>query len=705
MDGEEPSVEDLLETLRALDSVGDGSWILDLSTSKVRYSPRWKATLGYDEADIGDSVEEYRRVVLPEDRDVAVEALRHHVETGEVFAPEVRMRCKDGSIKWILGRARVVAWTPDGRPLRVVGTQTDITARKLAEQEAQRTSERLALAARAAGIGIWDWDVASNRVVWDDALFRLYGRPRTGEGLSFEEWLETVVPEDRPRVKEGLRTTMTGARKPVEEYRVTWPDGSIHHLAAEWQTFFDPAGRAVRLVGVNYDITAAKVADEALRRSEAELRALNAELERRVTVRTAALADAVRTLRENEERLRQAHEAAEAANRAKSSFLANMSHEIRTPMNAVLGLSYLALKTKLDDTQRAYLQKIQDGAQGLLGLLNDVLDFSKIEAGHLTLEAVPLELARVVEGVVGVVSLRAEEKGLSLVVKIAEDVPKSLVGDPLRLGQVLTNLLTNAVKFTERGLVELAVSVVSAPPARAGAVAVRFAVRDTGIGLSEEERARLFRAFTQADGSTTRRFGGSGLGLAISKQLVEKMGGEIAVESAPGRGSTFSFTVSLEVRDGSVASVPASPTALTSIAGARILLVEDNEVNRLVATDMLAGWGAEVVAAGNGFQALERLETPGAFDAVLMDLQMPGIDGYATTRRIRENAAHGALPIIAMTADAFESERQQCLAAGMNDHVAKPVDAEHLLEVLGRWVRPGRLSHEPERSTIARRQG
>ncbi|MGC2857714.1 response regulator [Novispirillum sp. DQ9] len=535
--------------------------------------------------------------------------------------------------------------------------------------------------------------------------------------------------------------------------------------------------------------------------------------------------------------IERARDEATLANDAKSSFLANMSHEIRTPMNAVIGLSRLALQTPLNDRQRDYLTKILGASQALLGIINDILDFSKIEAGKLDLEEAEFSATDVLDDVAALITGKAEEKGLEIVFSASPDLPQRLYGDSLRLGQVLTNLVTNAVKFTEVGEVVVRATVESEKDDR---VVVHFSVRDTGIGLSPEQAAKLFTPFTQADASTTRRFGGTGLGLSICQRLIGMMGGRIWVESAPDKGSTFHFTCNLrratpalrdvarwkdlrgtrvlvvddnatarailaemlrsfdcavaeaadgaaaleeleraqaageepyqvvlmdwrmprmdgleasrriKGRDGTVdlpviimvtaygrdevireaetrqaidgllikpvnpsllfdsmmqliglgtdgderrsvlASLPTTGDATAALAGRRVLLVEDNVLNQQVASEILSHWNMAVEVANDGREALLALETAGAqgYDVVLMDVQMPVMDGIEATRAIRAQSRFDTLPVIAMTAHALQEERERCLDAGMDEHVSKPIDPEHLCAVLARILGP-----------------
>jgi len=405
-----------------------------------------------------------------------------------------------------------------------------------------------------------------------------------------------------------------------------------------------------------------------------------------------------------------ARDAAQATNVAKGRFLANMSHEIRTPMNAILGLLSLMQATALDERQRDYTTKTERAAKSLLNLLNDILDFSKVDAGKMVLEAVPFSLPQLMQDLTVLLRPLAATSTLEVQFELDPALPACVQGDPMRLQQVLLNLGANAIKFTPEGRVRITVESVGAPQGEWATL--RFSVQDTGIGIAPEHQAQIFEGFAQAEASTTRRFGGTGLGLAISKRLVALMGGEVRLQSALGAGSTFSFELTFPVvhslpqdDPGSVpvanpgsgtleGAVPVSldvgaPLPGAPLAGMRILLVEDNPINQQVAFELLSAQGALVSVADDGQQGVEAVRNaPTSFDVVLMDVQMPVLDGYGATHAIRHDLQLPDLPIIAMTANAMRVDRDACFAAGMNEHVSKPFDIQALVKLLLRMRRP-----------------
>jgi PAS domain S-box-containing protein len=758
--------------------------------------------LGYKAEELS-SVEQWDEIVVPEERVSSAQRYAELIEGNrETDEYEQHFIHPDGRIVACNGRFQLLR-DAVGKPQYLVDLKEDITERKRAEEALQESEQLFRSIFENAPVGIGLYNVRKAQYFTNHAIHDMLRC--THEDLSsVENWDRLVHPDQRASAAERYLELLAGKYDYDEwEQHFIRGDGSIVIADGTFSVIRDTAGNPQYLLNTTKDITDRKQA-------EADLLA--------------------------------AKEEAVAATKAKSDFLANMSHEIRTPMNAILGLTHLALKTELTAKQRDYLTKVKVAAQALLGIINDILDFSKIEAGKLEVENTEFRLEQVLEDLSSVVGQKVQDKNLEFLIASANDLPPNLMGDPLRLGQILINLLNNAVKFTDRGEVVVTVAVEEQ---LAGRLKMRFSVRDTGIGMTPEQAAHLFQAFSQADSSTTRKYGGTGLGLSISKRLVELMGGEIWAESTYGVGSTFFFTawfgigaseperrrfvpdlsgvralivddnpvaceITMErlrafaIRVDSVSSgeeairelsdsdthnpyqvvvidwhmpgldgletsriikqggllrhtpkvimvtgfgredirkqaeqigiegfllKPVSPSLLydtlvdlfgvrgfegqrfaeskdnaatPDARGIRVLLVEDNEMNQQVATELLESAGAIVVVANNGGEAVKILtggDQGPAFDVVFMDLQMPEMDGFTTTRLLRRAPGLHKLPIIAMTAHALVEERQRCLDAGMNDHVSKPIDPDHLLSTLLRWAKPrseqARDSHQP----------
>jgi len=535
-------------------------------------------------------------------------------------------------------------------------------------EQALRTSEgRLTMTVQSTNIGIWDWDLNANDIYLSPEWKRQLGHEDHELGNTFQEWESRIHPEDHDRALGAIAAYLSRRESQLEiEHRLRHKDGSYRWILARGM-LIKIHGQSTRIVGIHLDVTDRKVA---------------------------------------EEQLRQAKEVAEAASQAKSQFLANMSHEIRTPMNGVLGMAELLLRCALGDKERHLTESIHRSGSVLLALINDILDFSKIEAGKLQLETIPFEIRRTIQDAVDLAMPEAQKKHLKLSWHVANDVPAYLLGDPMRLRQIIVNLVGNAVKFTEQGVIEVAVSVESH---RGELYGLSVTVRDTGIGISPEAQAHIFAAFSQADGSTTRKYGGTGLGLAIVKQLVTLMGGHITLQSAPGEGSTFTFSAYFKECDPVQRLQPPS----TEESGidvepfthhaegseqVRILLVEDNPVNREVACGMLETLNLRIDTAENGREAVAAAESA-EYALIFMDCQMPEMDGFTATQLIREREASTTppspinvhrsvshVPIVALTAHAMQGDRELCLAAGMDDYLTKPFTLSQLEQVLARWV-------------------
>ncbi|MBF0283909.1 MAG: PAS domain-containing protein [Magnetococcales bacterium] len=585
---------------------------------------------------------------IPEDRPMIEAKLAQLAPSHPVVVIENRVTAGDGRLRWMQFVNR--GFFDDSGTLREIqSVGRDVTERKEAEEALRVANERLALAAAVGNIGVWEWDAASGRLIWDRRMFQMYGLDPAAPPPTYEQWRAMVLPEDMARLESSLRMAFQEMREFAEALRIVTPAGEWRTIQVSAAVLRGGDGQGRGMIGVNLDIT--------------ESQRIQTELQ-------------------------QAKEAAENASRAKSEFLAAMSHEIRTPLNVVLGMADLLLESAENDESRNYITKLQTAGGNLLELINQILDLSKVEAGELRLLEEPISLREVARQAVELLQVIAVGKGLRLTLEVDPALPPWIMGDELRLRQVLVNLVSNAVKFTEQGSVTVRVGLDEAAP-----TTLRVRVEDTGIGIGPEHLETIFDRFTQADASVTRRYGGTGLGLSLSKALVERMGGRLGVESDFGQGSAFTFHLPFRISPPPAAlpGLPDSHPAASSdaIRPLRILLAEDSEDNQTLIRAFLKNTPHHVVCVDDGAEAVNRMRRE-SFDLALMDVQMPVMDGYTATRLIRlheeqTSAAH-RLPILSLTANALEGEAQRSQEAGCDFYLTKPIKKQRLLEVIQRFA-------------------
>ena len=695
--------------LLAMRGTNYGVWDWNLETNEVYYSPSWKKMLGYQEDELDATLDTWANSVHQDDRDWVLDTANNYVQgKTNAFEVEMRMYHKDGHEVVILSRAFLVRRDFDNKPIRLVGTHEDITERNISERFILATSDILKMIATR--------EPASNIYT---AIARLYESRHPGLRCSMlilignklmhggapslpQEYCNAVNGlEYGPAVGSCGTSSYTGKRVLVENIETDPKWEKLKQVAMPYgmrccwsEPIKDSSGKVLGAFGMYYNhpalpnevesndlASAARLAGIVMERerSQKELDQHKQNLEELVSKRTIEL--------------EQAKKEAENANQAKGLFLANMSHEIRTPMNAIIGMSHLALQSELSDKQKNYISNVHQSAERLLGILNDILDFSKIEAGKIELENVSFNLKENIDNVVSIVGMKAEEGGVYLLIDIDTEVPETFIGDQMRLSQVLINLMGNAVKFSKSGdSISLKVSVREQ---RDTEIVLLFSVIDTGIGMTLEQQEGLFQAFSQADASTTREFGGTGLGLTISKEILHLMGGEIWVNSVQDVGSTFNFTVCLgncssntqETKREAHLNEEDVNQAILNLQGAKVLLVEDNMVNQILAFEILKSNGLIVVTANNGQEAMDLLNVED-FDGVLMDCQMPVMDGLEATQIIRNQEQFKKLPILAVTASAMANDREDALAAGMNDYIVKPINIPDMLVTMAQWISP-----------------
>ena len=647
------------ELERFFDLVPDLLCIASIEGRFLKVNIAWTALLGYSEAEM--LAIRFADVIHPDDVEATMNEVARQMAGGTTLHFINRYRCKDGSYRFLEWRASAQA----GKPLLFAAAR-DITERRRIEaalSESEALFRAVSESAHDAIVTASSWDQI---IKWNRGAERIFGYSEAevvGQPLTL-----LMPPRFRDMHVAGMKRVSTGGEskvmgKPVEVFGLR-KDGSEFPLELSLARWRVPQGYF--FTGVMRDITERK-------RVERQLEDHQTDLEGKIHRRTVEL--------------EHARDAADAASRAKSSFLANMSHEIRTPMNGILGMSRLLRRDELTAIQRDRVDKIDLSAQHLLAVINDILDISKIEADKLVLEEAPVVIDSLLSNVRSILSERAATKGIRILVETA-GFPANLRGDRTRLQQALLNYATNAIKFTEKGAVTLRSLNLEES---AGSVLVRFEVADTGIGIAPEAMQRLFRAFEQADNSTTRKYGGTGLGLAINRRLAELMGGETGVESTPGVGSTFWLTARLTRTD--APPEPESPLAgedaeerlRRDFAGQRVLVVDDEPINREIAQMLLETVQLAVDTARDGAEAIAMAQQK-AYAAIFMDMQMPQVDGLQATREIRQLPGYRQTPIIAMTANAFAEDKARCLEAGMTDFLIKPFEPDALFAILLRGL-------------------
>ncbi|MBN2435142.1 MAG: PAS domain-containing protein [Spirochaetes bacterium] len=626
----------------ALQSAGLGMYQIDLSSGNVWWDKRMYEIYDRDPAEFTPTIDTIVDLVVPEDRDYENSIFFHTLQESTDWHQQYRIMDRNGNFKYIEGYGTIIE-NSDGVPQKVIGVASDMTEKRLSERQKIKNSQQQLIIFDNSPLGMVFID-RNGFVLQSNSNFEKIFN------VSFDQVdIEKIDKLNNEQFSNFVKRAREGEEIETEIELDSDNKKVILHLILKPVL---PGGRS-DVIGILEDITVRKTA---------------------------------------ESRLKAAMLQAEEANRSKSAFLANMSHEIRTPMNAVIGLTYLLKQTNMTTRQMDYASKIESASNNLLALINDILDFSKIEAGKIVVEQIPYSIHSIIEDIRTIVQFNADQKRLSLDISVEDSVPHTVIGDPVRVHQIVLNLLNNAIKFTDHGKVTLTVTGVQ-PNLKRKRITIIYRVTDTGIGMSKEQQRHIFESFTQADSTTTRNYGGTGLGLAICKGLVMTMNGTISIKSRPGRGSTFTVSIPCSVSDTSIeqsgsksCNVVDESDVECPLQGLRLLLVEDNSINQQVASELLEKEGIDVTVAQNGKKAIEAMEIKGwdCFDLILMDLQMPVMDGYEATKKI---VTKTKTPIVAMSADVVHGVRERVKSAGMCDYIAKPINVSQLYRVIAAYTR------------------
>lgn len=652
----------LLDRVQNISSTG--YWRYEVATGQVVWSDRVFEIHGMEPDPAGVTIDQAVAAYHPDDRQRVRDCISHSIETGAPFDFDLRIVRADGSLRHVIARGEVDG-AHDIGSCRLFGVFQDVTDERDRAQASRITQERLSLVVKASRDGVWDWRYGSDEVFYSDRFKEILGLSEPGNLMSVERAKSLIHPDDLETYSALVVAHLEGHKRCDAEIRLMQPDGCFIWTEIKAVAAFDDNGNATRIVGTVGDISARKEAESRMRKARAD---------------------------------------ALAASDAKSKFIATASHELRTPLNGVLGMLDLLANAQLDADQQPLVETAAESARSLLAILDDLLDLSKLDADRLELNPVAFDPVRHVQSVVDLFAPSAAKRNVDLFFDAADNLPETLVADQARLRQVLTNLVGNAVKFTSAGSIRVSAEVIEAEGIAAPSKPrLRYCIADTGIGIAPEMQQKLFQPYAQGSNRTAETYGGTGLGLAICKQLVERMGGTIGVESAPGQGSRFWFTLDAVSPD-AITDADEMPTKTAdSICeetnrSLHVLIAEDNAVNQRVITAMVSRLGCTFEVVTDGIEAVEAVRR-GNFDAVLMDIQMPRMDGVMATRLIREEeqGSGRTLPIIAITAHAMRGTRDDYLKAGMTDFVPKPIEVKTLALALHAVAK----KHAPEEAQTA----